>query len=287
VQISLPGYSQYFSRQELFNRDAVWRSIVRLVQKLRQQVSIPVVVMPGMYEAFCSAAESNQPEVIGIVKNSPAFQAGIRQGDIIQSIEGLKIRNRPQARDVLSMFQQSSRRYVSLTVERQGQIVSAALDLERFYYPYSKMGDTHLGLVFTGTGLRNGDLEKLKEIIDRYQAKNVLFLSSTLVKPAFEQLLHESVLFAGRHVQIDIIIPENESFGGNIFMGDLLLVEDFILSIKKYVREQQWQPDLVVIPSSPFQLSGWGRDLSARCYLDIERAVGIPVELLPCQTIYD
>ena len=39
--------------------------------------------------------------------------------------------------------------------------------------------------------------------------------------------------------------------------------------------------------SSPFVLGGWRRDLMGRVYLDIERATGIPVALLECDTVYD
>ncbi|MDY6844321.1 MAG: hypothetical protein SVW57_09565, partial [Thermodesulfobacteriota bacterium] len=69
--------------------------------------------------------------------------------------------------------------------------------------------------------------------------------------------------------------------------GDLLVVQDYIDYITDYEENGNTRPDLVVIPSSPFNLSGWGRDLTGRVYLDIERQTGIPVEILACQTIYD
>ncbi|MDD4859053.1 MAG: hypothetical protein PHR56_02485, partial [Dehalococcoidales bacterium] len=75
-------------------------------------------------------------------------------------------------------------------------------------------------------------------------------------------------------------------FGGNIFMGDLLVVQDFIDAIAEYIERTGKRPDLVIIPSSPFNLSGWGRDLTGRVYLDIQRHAGVPVELLPCETIF-
>ena len=70
-------------------------------------------------------------------------------------------------------------------------------------------------------------------------------------------------------------------------MGDLMVVQDFIDCIKKYLEQYNKRPDLIVIPSSPFNLGQWRRDLTGRVYLDIEREVGIPVELLDCETIYD
>jgi len=70
-------------------------------------------------------------------------------------------------------------------------------------------------------------------------------------------------------------------------MGDLLVVEDFIYGIRRYLNKKDSKLDLIVIPSSPFNLNQWGRDLTGRVYLDIERETGIPVEILPCTTIYD
>jgi len=287
VQVSLPGYSRYFPCGGIFERDSLWRSLVFRVQELRKKYHYPIVVMPGIFEEFVSRPVKNAPEVIGVIKNSPAHFAGVRPGDIISGIGGLVVRNRPQARDILSVFQQSDTKGLNMLVRREDRDLTLAVDLEQWTYPYSRVTDTHLGVVFMGTGLRVGYLERLKELISDHRARDVLFLSSALVKPVFEQLLRQSFLFAGGQVSVQVAVPENRFFGGNIFMGDLLLVEDFIDCINEYVQKRKRKPDLVVIPSSPFNLSGWGRDLSGRCHLDIERTVGIPVEVLPCQTIYD
>jgi hypothetical protein len=69
-------------------------------------------------------------------------------------------------------------------------------------------------------------------------------------------------------------------------MGDLLTVEDFVFAVNKFM-ERNIRPDLVVLPSSPFYLSGCGRDLTGRVYLDIERSLNIPVALVECDPIFD
>jgi MoaA/NifB/PqqE/SkfB family radical SAM enzyme len=285
IQVSLPGYTKYFSPAKLFDLNDLWTSIVVRIKDLRKQCDCPIVVMPGLYEEHISRPQKNVPEVIGVVRNSPAFLAGMRPGDIIRRIAGSSISNRPQARDILSIIQQGEFESVPLTIIRDKREICLEIDTNIFSYPYSKLTDTHLGFIFMGTGLRLGYLEKLKEIIDLHKAKNILFLSSTLVKSVFEQCLKQSYFFSD--VDLKIGVPENRFFGGNIFMGDLLVVDDFIFYIKKFLKEVDKKPDLLVIPSTPFSLSQWGRDLTGRCYLDIEREVGIPVELLECNTIYD
>ena len=54
-----------------------------------------------------------------------------------------------------------------------------------------------------------------------------------------------------------------------------------------FTDEEGICPDLVVIPSSPFHLSGWGRDLTGRVYKEIERLTEIPVALVECDPIFD
>ena len=285
VQVNLAGYSRYFSQEKLYDLDEVWSAVVSAVRGLRETTASPIVVMPSMYEENTYESRKNAPRVVGVVRNSPAARSGLMRGDEIVKVGSVVISSRPQARGLLSVLQGSEIGRASLTVERAGERVEVTLNVEDFSYPYSPATDHHLGVIFMGTGLRLSYLESLRGLVNSRDAKHVLFLSSTLVKPTFEQLLAESHLFGD--VRVEKGVPRNSFFGGNIFMGDLLVVQDFIDFIKEYVKGGGDRPDLVVIPSTPFSLGGWGRDLTGRVYLDIEREVGIPVELLQCSTIFD
>jgi len=287
IQVNLPGYSKYFSSEKLYDLDEVWPATVARVRELREKTSTPIVVMPGMAEENYYEERKNRPKIIGLVKNSPAARAGLRKGDEILELSGLTVGSRPQARHLLAMIQESKAATAKVTVKREGRSLNLSVNLRDFSYPYSESIDRHMGIVMMGTGFQLGYLEKLRGIIDTCQAKRVLFLSSTLVRHSFEQALVESPLFASGEVDIDIQVPRNNFFGGNIFMGDLLVVQDFIDCIKEHLEKGSKRPDLIVIPSSPFNLGNWKRDLTGRVYLDIEREVGIPVELLDCETIYD
>jgi hypothetical protein len=287
IQINLPGYSRYLSSEKLYDLNQVWSATVARVRELRKGTSAPIVVMPSLFEENLYEEHKNRPEIIGLVKNSPAARAGLEKGDEIIKVNGLIVSRRPQARDILATLQQSKMVSAEITVKREGQLLDLSVNQRDFAYPYSENVDRHLGIVMMGTGFRVSYLEKLREVIDGYQAKHILFLSSALVRPSFEQALAESPLFASGHLTIDIRVPRNNFFGGNIFMGDLLVVQDFIDCIREYLEKDGKRPDLVVIPSSPFNLGAWRRDLTGRAYLDIEREVGIPVELLDCATVYD
>lgn len=286
IQVNLPGYSRYFSESKLFDLDQVWTAIISRVRDLMARSMSPIVVMPALYEENSFESDLNQARVLGLVRNSPAAFSGLRPGDILLEVNGLPVRSRPQARDVLSLLQKSPGSKVSLAVLRDSTEVKLVMDVADGGYPYSRDFDRHLGIIFLGgAGFRTSYLEGLKVLIDRRRAKRVLFLSSRLVRPIFERELARSSLFGD--VTIDVQVPQDRFFGGNIFMGDLLVVQDFIDFIKEYLEANESRPDLIVIPSSPFSLGQWRRDLTGRSYLEIERAVKVPVELLECAPIYE
>ncbi len=286
VEVNLPGYSKWFSPKELFNLDDVWKACISTIRGLREKTGCPIVAMPTMYEENLYEPRQNLPRIIGLVRNSPAARSGLKKGDIITAINAIPVKTRPQARDMLSILKKGEHQEVSLTVQRERQEIDIEIKSGNFSYPFTREFDKHLGIIFLGTGLRMSYIERLKEIIDEQKAKNILFLSSTLVKPTFEQCLRDSHLLSSSDIRLKIEVPKNNYFGGNVFMGDLLVVQDFIDHIKDYLSREP-EPDLIVIPSSPFGLGNWKRDLTSRVYLDIEREVGIPVRLLECTTIYD
>lgn len=287
IQVNLPGYSRYFSDKKLFDLDEVWSAVVRQVRKSRESSHCPIIAMPTRYEENLCYERKNRPQIIGLVSNSPAARAGLMRNDRILEINGIRIFWRPQARDLLSRIRESNITVVPIVVERDSRSLSVMVNRDDFAYPYSRNIDQHLGIIFLGMGFRISGIERLKEIIDAYQAKHVLLLSSTLVKPVLEQCLRESHLLGNSQLQLDIVVPQNRFLGGNIFMGDLLVVQDFIDCIEEYLAQTKKKPEVIVIPASPFHLGQWQRDLTGRVYLDIERQVGIPVALLENETIYD
>lgn len=284
VEVSLPGYSQYFSKNTAFDLEEVWPSVVSAIRSLRREVKTPLVVKPSLFEETRYEGKFNLPGVVGVVKNSPADLSGLKPGGIILSIGGLKASSRPQARDLLHIHHQSQSRSVDLLVQREAETMEVQLCPDRFGYPYTRETDHHLGIIFMGSGFRPSVLEDLKSLIMVHEVRRVLLLSSRLVKPVIQQLLRESALFGDTRVEVEV--PRNLYFGGNIFMGDLLVVQDFIEALRNYLKRNP-SPDLIVIPSSPFSLGQWRRDLEGRVYTDIEKAVGLPVALLECEPIYD
>lgn len=72
-------------------------------------------------------------------------------------------------------------------------------------------------------------------------------------------------------------------WGGNVMIGDLWTTRDLIEQAMSWTERQGVRPDVLIVPSS--FLSGGGRDLLGRCYLEVERALDIELRLLPCHRI--
>jgi len=285
IQISLPGYSRFFSEQPLFDRETVWTLLKTTVQELRAGVDCPLILRPGLFEEYLDPQAVDTAQVEGVIKHSPADRAGVRRGDRLRSLNGLTVRNRPVARSLLSTIHGGLPGRVPLTVERKGVEVDLLMDLDDFDYPFDPSLSTYTGIVFPSAGIPFTWPEELRHLIRARGAREVLLFTSTLVRPTLEKRLREGLFLPG--VKLHVRVPPNRYMGGNIFMGDLLVVEDYISAAEDFLNEAERRPELIVIPSSAFRLSGWGRDLTGRFYKEIERHLRIPVALLDCAPIFD
>jgi hypothetical protein len=86
-------------------------------------------------------------------------------------------------------------------------------------------------------------------------------------------------------VDVRLEVPENRFFGGTVVLGDLLVVDDYVRFVREYVARSSEPVDLVAIPSSPFTVGGWKRDLAGVPFTDIERLIGLPVALIECRPL--
>jgi hypothetical protein len=285
IQISLPGCARALAEESPFNMEEVWGRLRKTCRELRSEIDCPLVIRPGLFEEYDVPESVNAPMVFGVVKHSPVANAGLVPGDVIVKINGLPIQSRAQARLLLTTLHGKESGPALLSVRRSGTLLNLELDRTNFDYPYTPETATYLGVVFASSGIPREWMERLKDVIDIHRARDVLLLTSRLVRPTVEQMVSHNGMFSA--VNIHMHVPRNRFFGGNIFMGDLMVVEDFIEAVREFMDEQKMRPDLIVLPSSPFHLSGWGRDLTGRVYLDIERRLKIPVSLVECDPIFD
>jgi hypothetical protein len=285
VQISLPGYTRRMLPENLGFGEEVWVAIKKCVQNRRHQMNCPVVLRPGLYEEYDTPEKVNDPTLIGVIENSPLGMAGITKNDRILGINGIPVNHRRQTRKLLTILHQSELTSTRIRVARNGVPLDIPVDISQWQYPYLPSAATHLGAIFSSGGIPDSWLELLQQEITERSAHHVLLLTSKLVRPSVQMMLVKNPWFST--IDLHLTVPENRYFGGNIFMGDLLVVEDIISAVKDFTNRTNITPDLLVMPSSPFHMSGWGRDLTGRVYLDIERILKIPLALVPCDPIFD
>ena len=113
-------------------------------------------------------------------------------------------------------------------------------------------------------------------------ARRVLLLTSTLMKKPMMQLVAASGGLEG--VEVEWEVPENRYLGENIFMGDLLTVEDYVGSPAPAGGGGRAAPRPGPRPRSPF--STWRRDIAGRAFYEIGRRTGLAVEMLHVQRIW-
>ncbi len=147
-----------------------------------------------------------------------------------------------------------------------------------FKYPFTKAvyeNSSYSG-VMIAQGLNLLDLKRLERVIGDSGATRVLLLSSHIMKPIVKEQLRGLPNLDDLDLYVEV--PEHRFWGGNIIVGDLYVVSDFVGCVQDFIKTRGFKPDLVVVPSTAFSL--WGHDLRGVHFQEIERLTGAPVELL-------
>ncbi len=280
VRFSLSAYSKYLKGKH-FERTAFWDQGLAVARELMDEVATPVKVEPYHY-----MDPTNQANLAGVIAGSPAARAGLRTGDRIEAVDGVAV---PTVNHALTLFAQAARRggpvAVRYTARRDGATRETRLGRGGgpYGYPFEPMRELpgfEWGVVLV-ENLRYSYFADLRRIIDARGARRVLICSSELMKPIVEEMIATSGAFGDCELHVEV--PENRYFGGTVVLGDLLTVDDYAAFVREF--SARVPVELVVIPSSPFSLGGWLRDLTGTPFTEIERRAGVPVELIRCQPL--
>ncbi len=276
IRVYFPGATRFFPRPPA-DAEGYWQDTLGLVRRLRPQLSAPITLDLQKYEEVLVERWSNEPRVLGTIRGSPARGLGLRWGDVLTRVGGRRVWFRDQLKAVLGAFYRNGPRGVSVEWSRDGVPKCGTLGpASEGSYPYGPFYP--LGGLIVSDGISTAHLRDIARLVRRHGAKDVLLLSSRLMAPLARDLLRSWRLLPAETAVTVVPIP-SVFFGGNVFVGDLLVVDDFVDFLTSWVA-RNGTPDLVLIPSSPF--TGWGRDLAGSCLLEIARATGLTVELLPC-----
>lgn len=282
IRLIMPGYTDHFVEKPVGDFSGHFDKCVEHIVHLRKMVDIPLVVYPEAYVCNKLGLYSD-PYLIGVVKNSPLYYAGLKAGDIIKSINGYPIDMRTTAKTILSLILKFGEEF---TIEflRDGQLFSKEVNSQLYNYPYTQyLTNSPLGAVMSG-GLQQSYVKAIQKLIRENNSKKVLFMTSDLMeKQAIDLFMRTNFSLKTSEYSITLCKPKNIYLGGNIAIGDMLTVRDFIFDIQ---QRQKRNPDidLVIIPASAFYgSSGWKRDMSGHYYKEIEWRTGIKTCLLECE----
>jgi hypothetical protein len=294
IRVTLPGYSRYFSDQPLFDTPTLWSRITQMLNSLRHELHCPLIVLPNLYWNMPLL-----PNIDGVIRNSPADLAGLKHGDRMIRINQESILTKRQAKALLTDIQKRSQT-CEMEVQRNGTYLTVTLqetdDIEADLYPYKPRGyrtqpydrDDTAGMsygIFLNHDFELSSITRLMDTISNYKAQRVLLLTSQIIGPIVETVIKSVPDFQAffSEIELHLRIPSHHFWGGNIMLGDLYMVSDYLEAARHFIAQADRPPDLIILPSSFATKLGF--DLLGKSYLDIERQLQIPVELVPCQRI--
>jgi hypothetical protein len=285
IRIRLPLSHRWLKQQLDVDFHAHWERVAALAHELRPRVTVPVFVEPPIYWV-----NPVVPEIDGVVKNSPAYRAGLRAADIVRRVNGTQVGTRIHSEALLDHLHLAGSDAVELVVERDGVERTVLLQHEPpgvDTYPYNRdyfyRGENYG--IFHVEDFRLHHIQQVIDVIEKYDARRVLLFSSSIVAPIFATLVSQVPEFAEQlaDVEVRLATVEENTFGGNYDVMDSRVVADYAAVVRRLVAAGE-RFDLVLIPDA-FG-SPWGYDVFGASCSDIALEFGIPVERVDWLLVY-
>lgn len=254
ARVFLPGYTKLTPAELQFDSN-LWLELHDYIDELNDKYRVPITVEPPLISDLKAVLE-------GVIIDSPADKAGLRNGDQILAINGQPVSTRVDA------FQKILKaEFPKIKCKRAGR---------RFELELDKLQGESSGVVLN-YDISIQRLNKVKNIIVNNSAREVLLLTSTLGAEVIDMGLEKIGVDSSSEMEIKILPVENKFFGGSIMAAGLLVVEDFLKTINDQ-REKVESADLVFVPKDPFD--NWGYDLTGRSEEEIREEINSQVILV-------
>lgn len=277
VRVVLPGFTRYSPRPDESTWEQHWTAVAKVIRKLRTSLPHYIELQPHAYWI-----RSMKAVIDGIIPGSPAAESGLRAGDRILSVDGNELYGREAARHLIRRSIMNGSEHVTVSVSRGSKRIDLTVrDSGEASYPYRPEGyptdPSYLLGICLVESFRPQYLKSVERLISEQGVKRVLVFTSPLMKSQVREslrMLPEGSQWS-RDVRVKFVVCRNEFWGGNIMLGDLMTVGDYIRQVQSLA---DWRPELVIIPSSGFTN---GRDYLGRPYTDIQQAANVPVRIVP------
>lgn len=241
IRIFMPGYTKYSKSQPSAN---VLEELYDFLDAVRRNTEVPIIVEPAMIKNLDAIVE-------GVIKNSPAFKAGIKAGDIIETVNDAAVFSRADA-----YYKLLNEKNPRLRIMRRSKML---------YCQIKKARDTSSGLVFN-YDMEQDTIDRIEGVLNRSRGQKCLLLTSGL---AFDRI---KLCIKSNNVNIQAV--DNSYFGGNIMCAGLLTLRD----IMEYLQALDEKPERVILPAIMFDHKG--RDLLGEHYMNIYDDLGINIDIV-------
>lgn len=280
ISVLLGGYTKLFPKAPEYPIPSFWNKVIDEIAPLRTELRNPFIIQPRMYEeVYRFSSRIGRNIVTGVNQFSPAARAGIKVYDEIIAINGMRMTTRNQCLATIAGLCQTKGKTI-FTLSRAGEELDVSVDPSdrgiEYIFPRS-MNDRY-GIHLIGEDIPVKAIRQIYDLINEYEPNKVLFLTSMIVRQFLAKALKRYHFLAGHSVEFDLQVPSNKYLGGNIVMGDMLVVDDFVHFIQEYMQDQK--PDLIMIPSGPFNHGGWCRDMKGQPVGLIEKFFDVPIKII-------
>lgn len=286
VNVILGGYTRFFPNPPAFEAFDYWREVVERLLPLREETSHPLVIQPGIFvEQVMAPKTLGLSLVTGVSPGSPAHRGGIRVGDVISEVADRPVLSRSHCSAMLALLRDTERVPARVTVERDGAPVQLTLPrVGADGYKYGPPTNDRFGIYLVGGSPPISAIRDVFQLAGEYSAEHTLVLTSQIVQPLLDTMLREwAFLAATPGARIRTLAPRCGFYGGTVVLGDLLTVDDIVDAVDAY-RAEHGTPDLVLVPSAPFNSGGWFRDIRGRTFFELRRRLSMPCEPLVAST---
>lgn len=235
IRLFIPGFTR-FTPENLYLSATDYQKMGVFISRMQETLSCPLLPEPP-------GVTDTEPVIEGIIKDSPASEAGLQRGDTVESVNGLRSRCRVEAFNMI--LKNADPRVVA---GRGGEFIETVIKKEKNRTSgVTMLYDIEPSHIEKVTGYLNG-------------GNFVLLMTSTAAAPLWETV-KESYPASG----LKIAAAPSLFWGGSICCAGLLTTGDFKEEIAGL--PSNYKPDIIMLPPGAFDRRG--KDITGRNCIEL------------------